>query len=913
MVDQHATGQQQELEELRNTMRALDRSQGRIEFTLDGKIITANDNFLKAIGYTLEEAVGMQHSKLCSPDYAASEEYREFWRILNAGQYHEGLFPRINKRGEQFWIRATYNPVKDAEGKVYKVVKFATDATEEAKEIATAKNLSGMMEALGRVQGILEFDMEGHILQANERYLKRSGYSLEEIRKITLDDMVPPAYVRGPQHRELWEKLRAGQFFSGLVPRVYKGNEQSWVVANYSPVLDEQGRPVKVVGLSVDGSKERNQQVEVDRLMSAVDGSGSCIMLADAERKVVYANPALKRMLQRRGKELRQRFSGFDPEQVEGQSIECFFDDATHNAAMLADEGRMPTLVELEASGAEFRINATLIKNTDGEYMGNMVEWQDVTQAKAAEREIRAIIHGAARGQFDERLDAGQYDGFFRVVSDLLNDLMEVTGSGLNDIAKVMNQLSAGDLSGHIEGDYQGLFGQLQSDVNTTVKSLGAGFTDVARVLSGLAEGDLTGYIHADHPGLFAKLKADMNSTMDRLNDIVGSIRESTSAINTSAGEISKGNLDLSQRTEEQASSLEETASSMEQMTSAVKSSADNAREANALAEGAQQQAEKGGEVVGQAISAMQAISDSSNQISDIISVIDEIAFQTNLLALNAAVEAARAGEQGRGFAVVAAEVRNLAQRSAEAAKEIKTLIKTSVAKVEDGSRLVDSSGETLTEIVSSVKKVTGIIAEIASAAQEQSSGIEQVNNAVTQLDEVTQQNAALVEEAAAASKSMDEQTKVLEELVSQFKLASDAGPGAGVRAAAPPPRPAATAAPRPAATAPQHVQPVRPAQQPQPTKPARSAPQSQPAKPVQSAAQSQPPKPVQSGAQSQPAKPAQSTPRSQPTKPVQPAAQAQRTPAPRGEATRNPPPRAQPAAASAAQALDTDDDWEEF
>ena len=288
---------------------------------------------------------------------------------------------------------------------------------------------------------------------------------------------------------------------------------------------------------------------------------------------------------------------------------------------------------------------------------------------------------------------------------------------------------------------------------------------------NGVAKGDLTQRIEVNSTDEVGHLLQALKNMNDSLVGIVGEVRGTTDSITTSSQEIAQGNADLSQRTEEQASSLEETASSMEELTSTVKQNAENAKQANQLATNASDIAVKGGKVVGEVVETMASISTSSKKIVDIISVIDGIAFQTNILALNAAVEAARAGEQGRGFAVVAGEVRNLAQRSAAAAKEIKTLIDDSVNKVDAGSKQVDQAGETMNEIVQAVKRVTDIMAEIAAASNEQGAGIEQVNQAITQMDEVTQQNAALVEEAAAAAEAMQEQANVLMEAVSVFKL----------------------------------------------------------------------------------------------------------------------------------------------
>jgi methyl-accepting chemotaxis protein len=291
------------------------------------------------------------------------------------------------------------------------------------------------------------------------------------------------------------------------------------------------------------------------------------------------------------------------------------------------------------------------------------------------------------------------------------------------------------------------------------------------QVACAIAAGNLNHVIPPTSRDEIGQLLESLATTQQQLRRVVVEINSAAATVNAAAGEIAQGSGDLAQRTEEQASALEETASSMEELTSTVKQSADNAGQANQFASAARNQAEQGGQVVDQAITAMTAIHQSSKRIADIIGVIDEIAFQTNLLALNAAVEAARAGEQGRGFAVVAGEVRKLAQRSADAAKEIKSLITDSVAKVQDGGKLVEQSGQTLKGIVAAIKKVSDIVAEMAAAAREQASGIEQVNKAILQMDQVTQQNAALVEQTASASGAMSEQAAHLQTLIGFFKL----------------------------------------------------------------------------------------------------------------------------------------------
>lgn len=539
-----------------------------------------------------------------------------------------------------------------------------------------------------------------------------------------------------------------------------------------SAIHDLQGTYIGNTLEWADVTELRANEIEVSRLKSAVEGAQTALMLCDEDLTITYVNPAVIDLLSKRESQLRQAFSGFDPRNLVGVNIDIFHKNPAHQRALLSDMNRLPANSQINLLDLVFEVNATAIVGPDGSYMGNMVEWKDLTEQKDAERQLEALIGSAVDGDLEQRIDTSKYSGFMKGLGDQVNQMLQAVVEPIRESTRVIQSLADGDLTQSMEGEYA---------------------------------------------GEFEVLKNALNSSMHNLQSMLAEIGSASGSITTSAREISKGNADLSQRTEEQASSVEQTASTMEEMTSVVKQNADNARQANQLAGGAREHAEKGGTVVGSAITAMSEINASSKKIEDIISVIDEIAFQTNLLALNAAVEAARAGEQGRGFAVVAGEVRSLAQRSAAAAKEIKGLIKDSVSKVEEGSRLVNESGQTLEEIVIASKKVSDIIAEIAAAGQEQASGIDQINKAITQLETVTQQNAALVEEAAAASESMANQASTLQELVSRFNVDPTIMEEALAKVDAPQRRPAVAPRPAPASKPAARQAPARKAESPPP------------------------------------------------------------------------------------------------
>ncbi len=440
--------------------------------------------------------------------------------------------------------------------------------------------------------------------------------------------------------------------------------------------------------------------------------------------------------------------------------------------AMLAVGGTLVTVVALSITRPIGRLGAAMSELAKGNSSADVPGTERGDEIGGMARTVTVFKDNLIR---NAQLEAEQKEAEKRNITEREAAMKAMEAEFEAAVGGIVQAAVAGDFSQRVDLEGKtGLVLSIGDQINSLCDNVGRALDDLIAMLNALAEGNLSERINAEYQGNFAVLKDNANKTAERIGAAIGEIKTSAAEVTSASAEISTSTTDLSQRTEEQAASLEETSASMEQIAATVKKNAENAQAANTSARSTQAVADRGGQVVAQAVSAMAKIEESSRKISDIIGVIDEIARQTNLLALNAAVEAARAGEAGRGFAVVASEVRSLAQRSSQAAKDIKDLITNSNDQVKDGVDLVNKAGTALTEIVASIKSVADIVSEIANASNEQATGIEQVNKALNQMDEVTQQNSALVEENAATAKTLEQQAKAMDERMATFRLAEN-------------------------------------------------------------------------------------------------------------------------------------------